>query len=235
MRFLFAIAMYFDLQSRQIDAVAAFLNCLLDEAIYCQPPAGFPSPGQVWKLQRALYGLCSAPHLWNNELSAYLEDLGLKAVSGVNCVHKNGWLVVFFFVDDIICPYRHENQTSFNTFQQHLCSRYRMSTVGESQWFLGIKVCRNRAVWTLTICQESYISKVCKRLGKSLLQKKVYTPLPSAMLLPNDGQASLSQIMKMQQKVGSINFAGVISRPDIALAASMLSEHLKNPSSKAFT
>ena len=50
------------------------------------------------------------------------------------------------------------------------------------------------------------------------------------MLLRNEGQASEGQILEMQQKVGSINFAAVISRPDIALAASMLAEHLKNPS-----
>ena len=50
MRFLFAIAAYFDLEMRQFDAVAAFLNCPLNEMVYCQPPVGFPSPGQVWKL-----------------------------------------------------------------------------------------------------------------------------------------------------------------------------------------
>lgn len=232
MRFLFAITAYFDLEMRQFDAVSAFLNCPLDEVVYCQPPAGYPSPGQVWKLRRALYGLRRAPHLWHNELSSYLEGLGLKAVPGVNCVHQNDWLVVFFFVDDIICLYRHENQTSFNAFQKRLCSRYKMSTVGEPQWFLGIGVCRNRTARTLTICQESYIGKICKRFEKSLLQKEVHTPLPSATLLPNEGQASPSQIMEMQQKVGSINFAAVISRPDIALSASMLAEHLQNPSSR---
>ena len=232
MRFLFAIAAYFDLEMRQFDAVAAFLNCPLDETVHCQPPAGFPSLGQVWKLRRALYGLRRAPYLWHNELSAYLEDLGLKAVPGVNCVHQNDWLVVFFFVDDIICLYRRENQQRFNAFQKHLCTKYKMSTVGEPQWFLGIRVCRNRTARTLTICQESYISKICKRFEKSLFQKEVHTPLPSATLLRNEGQASPSQIMEMQQKVGSINFAAVISRPDIALAASMLSEHLQNPSPK---
>lgn len=36
----------------------------------------------------------------------------------------------------------------------------------------------------------------------------------------------------MQRKVGSINFAAVISRPDIKLAALMLAEHLQNPSAK---
>lgn len=232
MRFLFAIAAYFDLEMRQFDAVAAFLNCPLDEVVHCHPPAGFPHPGKVWRLQRALYGLRRAPHLWHNELSAYLQGDDLKAVAGVNCVYHNRWLVVFFFVDDIICLYRRENQKLFNAFQQRLSSKYKMSIVGEPQWFLGIRITRNRSTRSLTICQDSYINKICKRFEKALHQKEVHTPLPSATLVPNEEQASQSQIMEMQQKVGSINFAAVISRPDIALAASTLSEHLQNPSWK---
>lgn len=232
MRFLFAIAAYFDLEMRQFDAVTAFLNCPLDEVIYCRPPAGFPSPGKVWRLRRALYGLRRAPHLWHNELAAYLEGEDLKAAPGVNCVYRNSWLVVFFFVDDIICLYRPENQKLFNAFQQRLSSKYKMSVVGEPKWFLGIRITRDRATRSLTICQDSYINKICKRFEEALLQKKVHTPLPLATLLPNEEQASPSQIIEMQQKVGSINFAAVITRPDIALAASMLSEHLQNPSWK---
>lgn len=38
--------------------------------------------------------------------------------------------------------------------------------------------------------------------------------------------------MEMRQKVGCIDFAAVISRPNIALVASILSEHLRSPSSK---
>ena len=230
MRFLLAIAAYFDLEMRQFDAVAAFLNCPLDETVHCRPPAGFPSPGRVWKLKRALYGLRRAPHLWHTELSTYLESLDLKAVPGVNCVYQNEWLVVFFFVDDIICIYRAENQMRFNNFQESISSKYKLSVIGEPQWFLGIRITRNRKTRSLTICQDSYIDKICKRFEESLFQKDIYTPLPAAMLLRNEGQASEGQILEMQQKVGSINFAAVISRPDIALAASMLAEHLKNPS-----
>lgn len=47
MRFLFAIAAYFDLKMRQFDAVDALLNSPLDELVHCQTPAGFPSPAQV--------------------------------------------------------------------------------------------------------------------------------------------------------------------------------------------
>lgn len=69
MRFLSAIAAYFDLEMRQLDAVAAFLNCPLDEVVHCQPPASFSRPGQVWRLRRALYGLRRGPHLWHNTMN----------------------------------------------------------------------------------------------------------------------------------------------------------------------
>lgn len=105
-----------------------------------------------------------------------------------------------------------------------------MTIVGEPQWFLGIRISRDRDARSLTISQHSYIEKICKRFEGSILKKATHTPLPSETLVPNEGQASPSQILEMQQKVGSINFAAVISRPDIALTASMLSEHLQNPS-----
>ena len=72
MRFLLAIAAHFDLEMRQFDAVNAFLNCILDEIVYCDLPPGFERPGQVWHLLLALYGLRRAPHLWANELSSFL-------------------------------------------------------------------------------------------------------------------------------------------------------------------
>ena len=120
----------------------------------------------------------------------------------------------------------------FNAFQQRLSSKYKMSNIGEPQWFLGIRIARSRSSRSLTICQDSSITIICKRFEKALFRKEIHTPLPSETLLPNEGQASLSQIIEMQQKIGSINFAAVISRPDIALAASMLAEHLQNPSAK---
>ena len=42
--------------------------------------------------------------------------------------------------------------------------------------------------------------------------------------------ATAQEIHSYQQRVGSLNFAAVITRPDVAQAASKLSEFLTNPS-----
>src|SRR5207245_1396822 len=48
--------------------------------------------------------------------------------------------------------------------------------------------------------------------------------------LPDGETASPSQIYGYQQRVGSLNFAAVMTRPDISKAVSRLSESLQNPS-----
>lgn len=64
----------------------------------------------------------------------------------------------------------------------------------------------------------------------NLQQKSHSTPLPQEDLLPATTQATEQEIYAYQQRIGSINFAAVTSRPDIAQASSRLSEFLKNPS-----
>jgi hypothetical protein len=230
MRFLLALAAYFDLEMRQYDAVTAFLNAELDEVIYTMLPPGFGAKELVWLLRRALYGLRRSPHLWHNELSGFLQSLGLEPVPGVNCIHHNDWLVVFFFVDDIICLYRKEDQERFNEFEGKLAGKYELRMMGEPHMFLGVEIQRDRSKRSLAISQTAYIDKITKRFERSLLPHPVYTPLPSKPLTSFDGQASDGQIQEAQEKVGSLGFAACITRADIALAASLLGEYLKNPS-----
>lgn len=230
MRFLLALAAYFDLEMRQYDAITAFLNAELDETIYTTPPPGSNQKGQLWLLQKALYGLRRSPHLWHNEISRFLQNLGLYPIPGVNCIHHNDWLIVFFFIDDIICLYRKEHQEQFNTFEAQISSKYKLRIMGEPEYFLGIKIERNRARRSITLSHSAYINKITARFEQSLLPRTVHTPLPTKKLVPNYRQATQPQIKEMQQKVGSINYSAVILRPDIALAASMLAEFLINPS-----
>ena len=44
-----------------------------------------------------------------------------------------------------------------------------------------------------------------------------------------EGKADQYQIARYQSLVGSINYPAVITRPDVAYAASKLAEHLQNP------
>ena len=58
------------------------------------------------------------------------------------------------------------------------------------------------------------------------------SPIKKEELLPFDGKASNVSIQKYQRKIGSILYAAVITRPDIAFATSRLSRFNMNPSAK---
>ena len=62
-RTIMAIAARFDLETRQLDAVNAFVNCDLDEVVFMRLPPGYTKPGRVLRLQKALYGLRRSPLL----------------------------------------------------------------------------------------------------------------------------------------------------------------------------
>lgn len=124
-------------------------------------------------------------------------------------------------------------------FQQHPFERFEMRNLGELEWFLGIHITRDRNVSKLWLCQDSYIDKIVAKFHISLDGKAPSTPLSAYLdgpystgpgLIKYDGHATAQEIQAYQQRVGSINFAAVITRPDVAQAASKLSEFLTNPS-----
>lgn len=236
-RSLMAITAAFDLETLQLNAVNAFINSPIDEEIFCQIPDGynlpeaqFPGPKSqyVIRLLRALYGLRQSPALWHNHFSTTLESFSLQPITGVNCLFKGKGLILFFYVDDICLLYRPEDKESANHFVSQLVSVYQMRLLGELAWFLNIRITRDRAKRELYLCQDSYISKL--RVKFNLQPKPHSTPLPQDDLISATTQASEQEIYAYQQRIGSINFAAVTSRPDIAQASSRLSEFLKNPS-----
>ena len=59
------------------------------------------------------------------------------------------------------------------------------------------------------------------------------TPLFSELLAPLEAhQATAQQILAYQQRVGSLNFAAAITRPNIAHATSKLAPFLRNPTAE---
>ena len=60
-----------------VDIGTAFLNAEVgDREVFIRPPADVRSPGVLWRLKRALYGLRAAPQLWSDFLSERLSELG---------------------------------------------------------------------------------------------------------------------------------------------------------------
>ena len=82
----------------------------------------------------------------------------------------------------------------------------------------------------LWLCQDSYIDKVAARFGIDLSTRvSPHTPLPTDIPLAFDGESTAADRYGYQSRIGSINFAATVTRPDIAKACSLLSQFLQNP------
>ena len=105
-----------------------------------------------------------------------------------------------------------------------------MNDLGELQWFLSIRVLRDRATKKLWLYQDSYIEKIATAYPLSAGQKAPATPLPTEELTKYEGTTSPDSIHSYQRKISHVGYATVISRPNIARAVSKLAEFLTNPS-----
>jgi hypothetical protein len=248
-RVLMALTAVFNLETRQFDAMNAFANSLIDEPTYCRSSEGWvtnESP-EILLLKRALYGLKQSPTLWYRHLFEALITMNFESVSGFEClfISQDTHLLLFFFVDDIVLLYDKRYSTQADEFQVKLFNRFEMKCLGELKWFLGISITRDREARKVWLSQESYVEKLINKFNINLDGKAPGSPLFSATtfstnqgfenqtnigLVKYQGIATPQQIQAYQQRVGSINFAAVITRPDVAQAASKLSEFLTNPS-----
>lgn len=229
-RCLMAIAAYFDLDITQMDAVNAFTNALIDEEVYCHAPEGFKQTHKFIKLNKALYGLAKSPKLWFDHLSGALKDRGFRQIPDARCCFTNGTLIVFFFVDDICILSRKEDREALDEFKASFHKAFKLKEEPEFKWFLKMRIMRDREKRLLWICQDSYIDHIVTKFN---LQHQAPAETPIAEytdLSPNEGVASAQEILAYQQRIGSIIYPSVITRPDIAYHASRLAAFMHNPS-----
>ena len=227
-RAMIAIGAAFDLDTRQYDIVNAFANADLPIPIPCECAEGYEILGSVLWLLKALYGLKTSGLLWHRDFTGTLENLGLKLVPDTGCLYVNDWLMLMFYVDDIRVLHSRSNSHRMDEFEAQLMSKYELRLLGEGEYFLGIRIIRNREERKAWLVQDSYIDKLSERFNVTT-SRPPKTPL-SGELVPFNGTATPQQIYGYQQKVGSLNFAAIITRPDIAKTVSKLSEFLQNPS-----
>ena len=134
-------------------------------------------------------------------------------------------------MDDIIAIYSSKNALKFVDFNKKLLTKYKIRVLENTENFLNIRILRKRSSRRLYLALNTFIKKITNKFHIPTTDKPPKTPLPPYInLLTYINQASISQIREYQQKVGSINYTAINTRPDIARASSKLSKHLRNPS-----
>jgi hypothetical protein len=75
-----------NLENKQIDYTAAFLQAPIDHDVYVKIPKLFQVKGKVWKLQRAIYGLKDAPQAYFIHTKNKLEESGSRQADADPCL-----------------------------------------------------------------------------------------------------------------------------------------------------
>lgn len=140
-------------------------------------------------------------------------------------------MIVFFYVDDIGFLFPKAARPEAEKIVVQLKDKYELTGGGEIDWFLGIQVIRDRRKKLLLLSQSSYIDKIFQTCLPSATEpdRRVNTPMVCADLARYEGIVDKRSRFAYQRKIGSIQYAAIITRPDIAFACSKLARFNQNP------
>lgn len=240
-RLVLSIVAAENLHLEQLDVKTAFLHGDLNEDIYMAQPEGFQVVGKedwVCKLKKSLYGLKQAPRQWYLKFDNFMERSGFKRCQMDHCCYlkkfKNSYIILLLYVDDmlIVGADMHE----INKLKKQMSHEFEMKDLGPARQILGMSISRNKKDGSLILSQGKYIGKVLERFRMNYVKTKPRnTPLGSHLILTKDqspkdeeGRREMAKV-PYASAVGSLMYAMVCTRPDIAHAMGVVSRFMSDP------
>ncbi|CAI5458689.1 unnamed protein product [Closterium sp. Yama58-4] len=229
-RTLMDVAAREDFEIKSMDASSAFLQGRLKETVFMDRPEGFPGdfpPNTVWKLNRPVYGLKQAPREWHNKVKEVLLSLDFHPSTADPTLfirrHSEPFYILVY-VDDFILVAKDSAQMT--SVQAALSKALQMKDLGDLKHYLGMEITRDRKARTISLSQEFYIDNVLKRFEMELCTP-VATPLPLQHLLTAPAVPTPEACSEpYPELVGSLMYAMMCTRPDLAYPVSVLSRYV---------
>nr|GEV94323.1 retrotransposon protein, putative, Ty1-copia subclass [Tanacetum cinerariifolium] len=214
-RVLLSIVALQDLELEQLDVKTTFLHGHLEEEIYVEQPEGFKVPEKedhVCRLKKWLYGLKQSPRQWYKRFDSFMIGHGYDRCSYDECVYlrkfpDGSFLYLVLYVDDMLIAAPNKDQT--RKLKDQLSNEFDMKDLGDAKRILG------------------------KRSKNGC--KPVPTPLAPHFKLSShecpkskEDKEDMSRV-PYSSAVGSLMYAMVCTRPDLAHAVSVVSRYMHNP------
>lgn len=238
MRFGLSVTARWDHELEQLDVPTAFLNADLEEDVYMQLPEGYRDgkEGVVLHLKKSLYGLKQAPRNWSIRLKKFIvETLEYSATVSDPCLFwkrsRTGRLMLLFvFVDDIQSSFHREDNAEWARHKSQLVSEFNTKDAGASTWMLGMRITRDRKARTITLDQEVYVTKALEKYGYTQCTTRS-TPevVGAAHQDPSEEQQQPTDRQRYMEITGTLMYAAISTRPDIAHAVFYLASHMSAP------
>ena len=190
----------------------------------------------VFKLKKSIYGLKQASRQWYYKFHQVIISSGFEMNMVDDCIYhkfsgsKHIYLVLY--VDDILLATNDIGM--FHETKRFLSKKFEMKDLGDASFVLSIQIHRDRSREILGLSQKSYIEKILKRFG-------MYDCKPGDTPMAKGDKFSLNkcpknnfEIQEIQQipyasAIGSLMYAQVCTRSDIAYIVGMLGRYLSNP------
>ncbi|KAJ9561697.1 hypothetical protein OSB04_006857 [Centaurea solstitialis] len=129
---------------------------------------------------------------------------------------------------------KEEGGENFLNVKTWLSKCFQMKDLGEAAYIVGIKIYRNRSRRLIGLSQGTYIDKILKRF-KMDESKKGFIPMQHGIVL-SKAQCPVSsedqdkiKLIPYASAIGSIMYAMLCTRPDVAYSISVTSRYQQNP------
>ncbi|GJU85941.1 putative ribonuclease H-like domain-containing protein [Tanacetum coccineum] len=172
----------------QMDVKSAFLYGNITEEVYVKQPPGFEDPAhpnKVYRVVKALYGLHQAPRAWYERLSTFLLKHGYRrgAIDKTLFIKKDrrDIMLVQVYVDDII--FGSTKSSMVKDFEELMQKEFKMSSMGELTFFLGLQVKQTTA--GIFLSQDKYVKDILNKFDFRTI-KPASTPIEAHKSLGKD-------------------------------------------------
>lgn len=146
--------------------------------------------------------------------------------------YTDSYVFLLLYVDDMLIA--GSRMKEINSLTASLSSEFEMKDLGAVKQILGMRISRDRSAGTLNLSQEQYVEKVLARFRVNDAKPRT-TPLANHIKLSKEQSPKTTQeredmaLVPYASAVGSLMYATVCTRPDIAHVVGVVSRYMANP------
>lgn len=225
-RVLLAISGKFQLLMNQMDVRNAFLNGDINEDVYLFKPEGFRNNDEttVLKLCKSLYGLRKSPRYWNQKFHNFMKGQNFTRSESDWCLYfrknDNEMIFLLLFVDDLIIL--GPNQQEIDELKSALNQEFKMKDLGRPSTYLGMNVILEDG--KISLSQKKYLMDLLQKFNMSECNP-AETPMDISFEIPMEPSSDKTLESRCRQLVGSLMYAVMCTRPDLAFTVGYLSRY----------